>query len=133
MRRFTGQSLFFAFDVNYMLYGTQFMLAGAYTLKYNAHVRVDVIYDRFSPRGRAILECIFYICLLFPSCIFLVDATWDHFYIMMLGREIGIVSAWHPPIYPFKLVMPISFALIILQGIVIFAHSLVTAVKGGEA
>lgn len=132
VRRITGRVLFWAFDVNYMLYGVQFMLAGAYTLKYNAHVRVDVIYDRFSPRGRAILESIFLICLLFPATIFLFNACWGHFYVAVQTRMIGIVSAWHPPIYPFKAVMPITFALLTLQGVVILTHSLTTIFKGGR-
>jgi len=131
LRKTTGKGLFWAFDVNYMIYGTQFMLAGAYTLKYNAHVRVDVVYNRFSPRGRATLEIIFLLCLLFPASIFLIDACWEHFLVATYQREIGIVSAWHPPIYPFKAVMPVTFALLILQGVVIFAHNLVTAIKGG--
>lgn len=132
LRKTTGKGLFWAFDLNYMIYGTQFMLAGAYTLKYNAHVRVDVVFNRFSPRGRAILESIFLIGLLFPAAIFLLYASWGHLVTSIAAREIGIVSAWHPPIYPYKAVIPITFALLILQGVVIVTHSLVTAVKGGE-
>lgn len=129
LRKVTGRGLFWAFDMNYMIYGTQFMLAGAYTLKHNAHVRVDVIYNLFSPRGRAILECIFYICLLFPMSLFLINACWEHFTVAVAERMIGIVSAWHPPIYPFKAVMPVTFALLFLQGVAIFVRSLATIIK----
>lgn len=143
LRKVIGRGLFWAFDMNYMIYGTQFMLAGAYTLKHNTHVRVDVIYNLFSPQGKAILECIFYICLLFPMSLFMIKACWDHYTISVASREIGIVSAWHPPIYFFKTVMPITFALIFLQGVAIFVKSLTTIItrkptllwmvpKGGE-
>ena len=52
-RFFTGKSTDWAFDINYMIYGTNFMLAGAYAMKHDSHVRVDVIYQKFSPRDGA--------------------------------------------------------------------------------
>lgn len=128
MRKIIGHGLFFAFDMNYMFYGTQFMLAGAYTIKWNAHVRVDVIYNRFSPRGRAILETIYLVCLLLPMAIFMTYGCWNHYVSSVAAREIGIVSAWHPPIYFYKTVMPITFALVVLQGVAILVKSITTII-----
>ena len=143
LRKTTGRGLFWAFDINYMLYGTQFMLAGAYTIKYNAHVRVDVIYDHFGPRGRAILETIYLVCLLLPMAGFMTYGCWVHYIDSVAAREIGIVSAWHPPIYLYKTVMAPTFVLIFLQGVAILVKSITTIItrkpilfwmvpKGGE-
>jgi len=132
MRYFIGQGTDWAFDINYMIYGTQFMLAGAYTMKYNAHVRVDVIYNKFSPRGRAVLEAIFLLVIFFPLCGFLLFSCWSDFVQAVGAREISIVSAWHPPVYHYKAVMPLAFVLLILQGVAIFIRSLYTVAKRSE-
>lgn len=130
-RFFTGRSTDWAFDINYMLYGTNFMLAGAYTLKHNAHVRVDVINLKFSPRVRASLECVFYLLIMFPLCSFMLYATWLDFVSAVQMKEVSIVSSWHPPVYYYKAVMPLTFALLILQSIANFIPNLVVAVKRG--
>jgi TRAP-type mannitol/chloroaromatic compound transport system permease small subunit len=130
-RFFTGKSTDWAFDINYMLYGTNFMIAGAYTLKHNAHVRVDVLYMRFSPRTRAALECIFYLLIMFPLCTFMLHATWLDFINAVKMKEVSIVSSWHPPVYHYKAIMPLTFALLILQSVTMFIPNLVLAVKGG--
>lgn len=117
-RFFMGQATDWAFDINYMIYGTQFMLAGAYTMKHDAHVRVDVLLSKFSPRSQALLEIIFYVCIMLPSCAFLLHATWKDFVQACLSKEVSIVSSWHPPVYHYKGIMPLTFALLILQSIV---------------
>ena len=122
-RAFTGRSTDWAFDINYMLYGTSFMVAGAYTLKHDGHVRVDVLFMNFSAKTRAWLEIFFYIALMFPLCSFLLYSTWVEFLISVETREVSIVSAWHPPIYHYKFVMPLSFALLLLQSIVQFLRN----------
>lgn len=123
-RYFTGRSTDWAFDINYMLYGTSFMIAGAYTLKHDGHVRVDVLFMKFSPKTRAWLEMFFYIVLMFPLCVFLLEATWIDFVMSVENREVSIVSSWHPPIYYYKFVMPLSFALLLLQSIVQFLRNI---------
>lgn len=130
MRFFVGRATDWAFDINYMIYGTNFMLAGAYTLKYDAHVRVDVLFAKFSPRGQAILEAIFYVCIMFPLCIFLLHATWNDFIQACQSREVSIVSAWHPPVYHYKGIMPLAFSLLLLQSIVQFIRNLEIIKKG---
>jgi TRAP-type mannitol/chloroaromatic compound transport system permease small subunit len=130
MRALTGRSTVWAFDINYMIYGVNFMLAGAYTLKYDGHVRVDVLYMKFSSRGQAILEIIFYILIMFPLCLFLLNATWEDFLQAWASKEISIVSSWHPPVYHYKGIMPLAFALLFLQSIVLFIRNILTLKKG---
>ena len=125
-RAFTGKSTDWAFDINYMLYGINFMLAGAYTLKYDGHVRVDVLFMKFSPKARAWLEIFFYLLIMFPLCAFLLHSTWTEFLMSWDNKEVSIVSSWHPPIYHYKFVMPLSFALLLLQSIVQFLRNVFT-------
>jgi TRAP-type mannitol/chloroaromatic compound transport system permease small subunit len=116
-RRLTGKATDWAFDINYMIYGTNFMIAGAYTLWCNGHVRVDVLYNQFSPRTRAWMEIVFYVCLMIPMCVFLLYSTWLDFSYSWASKEVSIQSAWHPPIYHYKFVMPLTFALLLLQSL----------------
>lgn len=116
-RRFTGRSTDWAFDINYMLYGTNFMIAGAYTLYHKGHVRVDVLFNNFSPKTQAWLEIFFYITLMIPMCCFLLYSTGLDFMYSWQAKEVSIQSSWHPPIYHYKFVMPLTFALMLLQSI----------------
>jgi TRAP-type mannitol/chloroaromatic compound transport system permease small subunit len=129
-RYFTGKSTDWAFDINYMIYGTNFMLAGAYAMKNDSHVRVDVLYQRFRPRTRAILDCFFLIVIMLPLCLFMLNATWIDFTHAVEAREVSIVSSWHPPVYHYKAVMPLAFALLTLQTFAKLVPSLILAVKG---
>jgi TRAP-type mannitol/chloroaromatic compound transport system permease small subunit len=116
-RRLTGRATDWAFDINYMIYGTNFMIAGAYTLLHNGHVRVDVLYNNFAPKTRAWLEIFFYVVLMLPLCIILFYSTGIDFLYSVESREVSIQSSWHPPIYHYKFVMPLTFFLLILQSV----------------
>jgi TRAP-type mannitol/chloroaromatic compound transport system permease small subunit len=106
------------FDANNMMYGTLFMMAGAYTLAKNAHVRGDVLYGFFPPRVQAGLDLVLYLVFFIPGIVALVWAGWDFFQISLAQNEHSSVAAEGPPIYPFKGVIPIAGALLRLQGIV---------------
>jgi len=129
-RFFTGKSTFWAFDINYMIYGTNFMLAGAYAMKHDSHVRVDVIYQKFSPRTRAVMDLFFLALVMIPLSSFMFYSTWIDFVNSVGVRETSMVSSWRPPIYPYKAVMPLAFFLLLLQSIGHFITSSVIALKG---
>jgi TRAP-type mannitol/chloroaromatic compound transport system permease small subunit len=105
------------FDLNNMLYGTLFMLAGAYTLAQNAHVRGDFLYSSMKPRTQALLDLILYIVFFVPGIAALIYA--GSYYAADSWRidEHSNVTADGPPIYHFKTVIPIAGALVMLQGI----------------
>jgi TRAP-type mannitol/chloroaromatic compound transport system permease small subunit len=126
-RRLTGRATDWAFDINYMIYGTNFMIAGAYTLLHNGHVRVDVLYNNFAPKTRAWLEIFFYVVLMLPLCIILFYSTGIDFLYSVESREVSIQSSWHPPIYHYKFVMPLTFFLLILQSISQLAKNIMVA------
>jgi TRAP-type mannitol/chloroaromatic compound transport system permease small subunit len=107
-----------AFDAMIMMYGTLFMMAGAYTLAKNSHVRGDVIYGFFSPRAQATLDLILYILFFIPGVVALVWAGYTYAAESWRINEHSNITAEGPPIYPFKTVIPLAGAFILLQGIV---------------
>jgi TRAP-type mannitol/chloroaromatic compound transport system permease small subunit len=107
-----------AFDAMIMLYGTLFMMAGAYTLSKNGHVRGDVLYGFFPPRLQAALDLALYILFFVPGVIALCWAGYRYAGESWAINEHSNITAEGPPIYPFKTVIPIAGAILLLQGIV---------------
>ena len=105
------------FDASNMFYGTLFMLAGAYTLAQNAHVRGDFLYSSMHPRTQASLDIVLYIVFFLPGIAALVYAGYDYAALSWRINEHSNVTAEGPPIYQFKAVIPIAGALVMLQGI----------------
>jgi TRAP-type mannitol/chloroaromatic compound transport system permease small subunit len=107
-----------AFDAMNMLYGTLFMMAGAYTLAKNGHVRGDVLYGFFRPRTQASWDLILYIVFFIPGVIALTYAGYFYAAESWAINEHSNVTADGPPVYPFKTVIPIAGAFLLVQGIV---------------
>jgi TRAP-type mannitol/chloroaromatic compound transport system permease small subunit len=107
-----------AFDVMIMFYGTLFMMAGAYTLSVNGHVRGDVLYGFFSPRVQASLDLTLYILFFIPGVVALVWAGYYYAADSWRINEHSNITAEGPPIYPFKTVIPFAGAILLVQGIV---------------
>lgn len=119
------------FDLNNMLYGSLFMLCGAYTLAQNAHVRGDFLYGSMKPRTQATLDLILYVLFFVPGIMALLYAGWHYAQDSWRILEHSNVTADGPPVYHFKTVIPIAGALVLLQG---FAEMLrcVVCLKSGE-
>jgi TRAP-type mannitol/chloroaromatic compound transport system permease small subunit len=105
------------FDANNMLYGTLFMLAGAYALAQNAHVRGDFLYGSMKPRTQAALDLVLYFLFFLPGIAALLYAGYRFAALSWRIGEHSSVMAEGPPIYPFKTVIPIAGALLMLQGV----------------
>jgi len=105
------------FDLNNMLYGTLFMMTGAYTLALSAHVRADFVYGRLSPRTQAALDLALYFLFFMPGIIGLIYAGYGYAADSWRIGEHSTVTAEGPPIYHFKSVIPIAGALVMLQGL----------------
>jgi TRAP-type mannitol/chloroaromatic compound transport system permease small subunit len=106
------------FDAMIQMYGTLFMMAGAYTLSKNGHVRGDVLYSFFRPRTQATIDLILYIVFFLPGTFALTYA--GYFYALDAVRilEHSGVTADGPPVYQFKAVIPLAGAFLLAQGIV---------------
>src|SRR5262245_22183870 len=107
-----------AFDVMIYFYGTLFMMAGAYTLAQNGHVRGDVLYGFFDPRTQATLDLILYILFFIPGVIALTYAGYYYAADSWRIDEHSNVTYEGPPVYPFKTVIPLAGAILLAQGIV---------------
>ena len=120
-----------AFDAMIMMYGTLFMMAGAYTLAKNGHVRGDVIYGFFSPRAQAILDLTLYIVFFIPGIVALTYA--GYFYAADSWRinEHSNITYEGPPVYPFKTVIPLAGAFVLAQGIVEIIRCII-CIRQGE-
>jgi TRAP-type mannitol/chloroaromatic compound transport system permease small subunit len=105
------------FDLDNMLYGTLFMMCGAYTLAQDAHVRGDFLYSSMRPRTQATLDLVLYIVFFIPGIAALIYAGFDFAQDAWRIREHSNVTADGPPVYHFKSVIPIAGALVMLQGI----------------
>ncbi|TWO68857.1 TRAP transporter small permease subunit [Caenimonas sedimenti] len=108
-------------DAQIMMYGVLFMMAGAYTLSKNGHVRGDVLYGFFQPRTQATLDLILYILFFLPGVIAMTWAGWVFFTDALAIRE-QTFNADPIPVYPFKFFIPFAGAMLLLQGLVEIAR-----------
>jgi TRAP-type mannitol/chloroaromatic compound transport system permease small subunit len=106
-----------AFDISYMMYGTLFMMAGAYTLSRDGHVRGDVLYRLWKPRTQARIELVLYFLFFFPGILALVFAGYDYARESFFYKEVSVMSPANIPIFQFKAIIPAAGALLFLQGI----------------
>jgi TRAP-type mannitol/chloroaromatic compound transport system permease small subunit len=106
------------FDAQIMAYGGLFMMAGAYTLAKNGHVRGDVLYGFFPPRLQAGVDLALYLLFFLPGALAMVFAGWRYAAESWAIQEHSTIMVEGPPVYPFKAVIPLAGALILLQGLV---------------
>jgi len=110
-----------AFDLSYIMYGALFMMAGAYTLSRDGHVRGDVLYRLLPQRTQATIEIILYFLFFFPAVSTLIYAGTDYamesWTYNMGSGEVSTMSPANVPISPFKTIMPLAAFFLFLQGI----------------
>jgi TRAP-type mannitol/chloroaromatic compound transport system permease small subunit len=103
------------FDASNMLYGTLFMMGGAYALAHDGHVRGDFLYGRFKPRTQAALDLVLYIVFFLPGIAALTWSGWTYFGESLAIKETTF-NATPLPIYPFKFMIPLAGAMVLMQG-----------------
>lgn len=104
------------YDANNMLYGTLFMLGGAYTLAHDGHVRGDFFYGNMKPRTQATLDFVLYLFFFIPGIAALTWAGWTYFQDSLAMNE-QTFNADPIPLYPFKFVIPLAGAVVLMQGL----------------
>ncbi len=116
VRHVAGESSNAWLEIQWYLFGAMFMLAAGYTLKHNGHVRIDVFYNRFGHRGRAWIDLAGGLLFLLPMAVLLAWLSWPMFHEAWTSRELspdaGGLVRW-----PVKLLLPLGFALLALQGV----------------
>lgn len=103
------------------LHAVVFMLGAAYTLRHDGHVRVDIFYRRFSPRGQAWVDLLGTLLLLTPVCVFILWVSWDYVAASWSLREGSRDTGGLPLVYLLKSVIPLMALLLLVQG---FAQAL---------
>jgi TRAP-type mannitol/chloroaromatic compound transport system permease small subunit len=104
------------FDASNMMYGTLFMMSGAYTLAQSGHVRGDFLYGSMKPRKQAAIDLVLYFVFFLPGILALTWAGWTYAGDALAIRETTF-NAVPLPVYPFKFIIPIAGATVLLQGI----------------
>jgi TRAP-type mannitol/chloroaromatic compound transport system permease small subunit len=120
-----------SFETSIMLYGSLFMMAGAYTLSKNGHVRGDVLYGFFSPRTQAGFDLVLYFLFFIPGIIALCYAGYTYAAQSWAINEYPPVGTSAPPLYPFKTIIPLAGGFLLLQGIVEIVRCLI-CLRDGE-
>jgi TRAP-type mannitol/chloroaromatic compound transport system permease small subunit len=106
-----------AFDMSYIVYGGLFLMAGAYTLSRNGHVRGDVLYRLWPARVQASVELTLYVLFFFPGVISLMVAGWAYGYDAFKLREVSVNSPAGVPVWQLKILIPFAGFFLTLQGI----------------
>jgi TRAP-type mannitol/chloroaromatic compound transport system permease small subunit len=119
-----------AFDASYILYGSLFIMAGAYAMSRNAHVRGDFIYRAWSPRTQAWMDLVLFFLFFFPGIIAFIYAGYGFAAQSWVTHEHSAYSPDGPPIYHYKTLIPITGMFMLLQGIVEVARCMVCIRRG---
>ena len=130
-RRIFGSPHIWSTEVTNFIYGPHFMLVAAYTLLHRGHVNIDIIYNRFSIRVRGVLDIFTHLFFFFPFCIIILyngiifaKTSWS------MGETSESAGLTIVPLI--KTVIPVTFMLILIQGLANFIRSLIRVVRGEE-
>lgn len=121
---------YWAFDTTYMTYGAYTMLGVAFCHLHRGHVRMDLLYARLSPKGKALIDVICYLVLFLPLMGILIYKCGEHTIWSVVHGERSSASAWRPRMGPFNIAITFGLILFFLQGVAEFLRSLRVAVKG---
>ena len=106
-----------AFELGYMAMGTHSLIGAAYTLRERGHIRIDVVYGRFSDRTKALIDTVGYVVLFLPVVSWVTLGLWEYWVEAFVAGDRSGQSAWNPIIWPFRLAFFLGFALLWAQGI----------------
>jgi TRAP-type mannitol/chloroaromatic compound transport system permease small subunit len=131
-RYFFDRPTIWVFDVTYMLYGTIFMLGAAYALHKGAHIRTDFFFEAWSTRTRGVIDSVAYLLFFFPSLTLFLLVSWNEGWYAFLINETSEQTPWRPILWPFKMVVPLTCLLLLVQGVSETIKSLHAALLGVE-
>ena len=126
-----GRPHIWAPEITAYLYGPYFMLVAAYTLLYKAHVSIDIIYQKFSPRTRGILDCFTYLIFFFPFVIIVLQQGYLYTATSWAMHETS-GSAELPIVPQIKMVIPVTAALLLIQGLSNLIKGFIQAITGRD-
>ncbi len=119
-----------AYDVSYMLYAAIAMLGAHYTLMKGAHIRTDMLWEKFTQRTQGLIDTIAYIAFFFPAMALLFYASVDEAWRACQMNELSEQTAWRPVLWPFKAIVPATALLLMIQGVSELLKSIYAARTG---
>ncbi len=117
VRYVLGAPTTWAFDISYITYGALFLMTGAYGLSRNSHVRADVLYRFWRPRTQAAMDLVLYIVFFLPAVAAFIYSGWGYAAMSIRFREVSIFSPAGIPVFPLKMLIPLTGVLLLLQGL----------------
>ncbi|MEM3112289.1 MAG: TRAP transporter small permease subunit [Candidatus Anstonellales archaeon] len=129
MRYFVEAPSVWTLGISQRLFAIYYLMAGAYALLYNSHIRMDIIFARFSARTKSIVDLIFTYPLLFGVCFVLIWHGSQYAWTSILQKELDN-TAFMAPVWPIKIFIPLGGIFLFLQGVSKFYPALVTAITG---
>jgi len=119
-----------SYDLTYMMGATLFLLPTAYVLLRRKHIRVDIFYNRYSPKMQHIVDIAFILLLLFPAIGVFVHQAWHYAIISWKQGEIAQMSFWEPTMIPIRFVVAFGFSLLALEVVSWFIREVFSLVTG---
>jgi len=127
-----GRPTLWSYDVSYFLSSLMVMMGMAYTLRIKGHVRIDIFYNKFSARLKALTDVIFTLIFFFPLLYLMIAAMIPHVMFSWAQEERSWVGTWLPIIYPYKTWVTVGAVLLFVQGTVEFLRDLYVVITGGD-
>jgi TRAP-type mannitol/chloroaromatic compound transport system permease small subunit len=126
MRYVFRMSQMWSFETSLYVFGAFFIMGGAYLLKHEGHVKIDVLYSLLTPRGKAITDLVTSVFFF----IFIGLLIWKGWDLAWRAFELGerTNSAWHPLVWPVRMLIPVGAFLVLLQGLAKFTRDLFIAI-----
>jgi len=121
-----------SFDVTYMLYGTIFMLGAAFALHKGAHIRTDFFFEKWSVKTKGTIDAVAYVVFFFPSILVFGWVGWTEGYYAFSIGEVSEQTPWRPILWPYKMVIPLTCLLLLIQGVSETIKSVYAARTGAE-
>ncbi len=117
LRYFFNINVAWVYDMSYMLGGTAIAIGASMALKNGKHVRVDIFYTKLSISNRAIMDIVLGVLIFVPLMYFAFNNSLESAYVSWVRKEHIMSGNWRPPIYPLKMAIPLTFLLLLIQGI----------------
>ena len=132
MRYLFSAPTVWAFDMGYMVGGSMVTLGMGYVLLQKGHVRVDILYDKFSRRTKLFLDFVLTILIFFPMMIIFLYTSWQYFLLSVARHERSGYGIWEPTLLPFRLIIFVAWVLLTLAGISWFIRTASALFRGKE-
>ena len=132
-RKLFSTTTVWGYDMTIFCYGTLMMLGMGYTLLHDEHVRIDLLYKKYKPKTRAVVELILYVIFVIPVIIVFFKYGLAYASQSWAIRERVGITAWDPIVYPFKTIIPITYLLLLIQAISQVLKQVVFLAKGAKS